>query len=290
VAASPKTGDTVDVVVSLGDQVEVPSQVTVPNVVGSTTAAATAAIEAVGLTATATTAYSTSVAIGKVISQTPAASATVDYGSAVAIVSSLGTLVPDVVGDSYPVAQALIEVAGLVYSATTENSTIVPAGNIISQSPTSGTLVSPGNTVSVVRSLGKDSASFNAVKSVADFLENALMLSAESGDTLHERIAMDRTPPDFENTTTALQVQEQSGAPQFALLPAMRRQIAVKCFGGTADFDGCCEVHERVKAVLHNQHGMNIMFAELVTSSRYYEPDTGWPVVLDVYQVETIGD
>lgn len=134
----------------------------------------------------------------------------------------------------------------------------------------------------------------NAVKLIAEYLATQLEAVSESGDTLHERIAMDRTPPEFENEAAAIQVQEQSGAPAYALLPAMRRQIAIKCFGGTTDFDACCEVSEKVKAVLHNSHGGadegGIMFAELVTSSRYYEPDTGWPVVLDIYQIETIGD
>jgi hypothetical protein len=133
---------------------------------------------------------------------------------------------------------------------------------------------------------------FNAVRLVAEFLEDALYQTAESGDLLHQYVAMDRLPPDFDNDMPAISIQEQSGAPAYALVPAVRRQIAIKHFGGTADFDGCCEVFERVKAILHNHHGAahegGLMFAELVTTSRYYEPDTGWPVILALYQVETI--
>jgi len=64
--------------------------VTVPDVVGDTEAAGTAEIEALGLTVTATTANSSSVAAGLIISQSPAAGAEVAPGSAVAIVVSLG--------------------------------------------------------------------------------------------------------------------------------------------------------------------------------------------------------
>jgi beta-lactam-binding protein with PASTA domain len=142
-------GDTVTVTVSLG-----PVQVTVPNVVGSTTAAATAAIEAVGLTATATTAYSTSVAIGKVINQTPAASATVDLGSAVAIVSSIGALVPNVVGQTYSAARWAIENQLLKYSSTNAYSSTVTVGSVINQTPAAGSAVAPASTVAVIISLG----------------------------------------------------------------------------------------------------------------------------------------
>ncbi len=72
---------------------------TVPNVVGSTQAAATTAITGAGLSVgTVTTATSTTVAIGKVISQNPASGASVAPGSAVNLVVSSGTTVPNVVG------------------------------------------------------------------------------------------------------------------------------------------------------------------------------------------------
>lgn len=64
--------------------------VIVPDVVGETEAQATIDITAVGLTVSATTAYSSTVAAGLVISQVPAGGSSVAPGSDVAIVVSLG--------------------------------------------------------------------------------------------------------------------------------------------------------------------------------------------------------
>lgn len=64
--------------------------VTVPDVVGLSQAAAVSAIEAEGLTASVTSGYSETVPVGDVISQNPAAGASVASGSSVGIVVSLG--------------------------------------------------------------------------------------------------------------------------------------------------------------------------------------------------------
>lgn len=64
--------------------------VTVPDVVGDTQAAGTATIEGLGLTVSVTTAYSSVVAAGLIISQDPAGGVEVAPGSNVAIVVSLG--------------------------------------------------------------------------------------------------------------------------------------------------------------------------------------------------------
>ena len=129
----------------------------------------------------------------------------------------------------------------------------------------------------------------NAVKAVTQFLEAGIEVS---GDTLHERIAMDRMPPDFENATAAVMVREQTAGAGAAQAPILARQMAIHCYGGTNDFDGSEAVAARVYAVLHNQSGGTaaggIVFSQLVTSTRYFEPNTGWAVVLSVYQVETI--
>ena len=80
-------GSAVDLVVSTGP----PSNVTVPNVVGQTQAAATTAINNAGLVVGAITQQtSLTVPAGSVISQNPAAGASVPSGSAVALVVSLG--------------------------------------------------------------------------------------------------------------------------------------------------------------------------------------------------------
>ena len=85
--ASVAPGSAVALLVSLGPVVTV----TVPNVVNSTQAAASASLTAAGLTTGAiTNANSATVAAGSVISQNPASGASVAPGSAVALVVSLG--------------------------------------------------------------------------------------------------------------------------------------------------------------------------------------------------------
>jgi hypothetical protein len=80
-------GSAVALVVSSG-----PAMVSVPNVVGGSESAATAAIAAAGLTlGTVTTQSSTTVAAGNVLSESPAAGTSVTTGAAVSLVVSTGT-------------------------------------------------------------------------------------------------------------------------------------------------------------------------------------------------------
>lgn len=85
------SGSAVNLVVSSG-----PQGVSVPNVVGQTQSAAQSAITSVGLTVgTVTTAPSTTVPAGNVISQTPAAGTTALLGTAVNLVVSVGIITLD---------------------------------------------------------------------------------------------------------------------------------------------------------------------------------------------------
>jgi beta-lactam-binding protein with PASTA domain len=119
---------------------------------------------------TVTTAYSETVAIGVIISQDPAAGTAVEPGSAVDIVVSLGTQVPDVVGMDASTfsseAFTTIEGVGLyvnplnliqIYSET------VPLGYVIAQDPVGGTGVEPSSEVILTISLGPE---FKAVPDV----------------------------------------------------------------------------------------------------------------------------
>ena len=84
--ASAQLGSAINLTVSLG-----PPQITVPNVVGQPQAQAQTALLAADLTVgTITKAHSTTVAVGNVISQTPAAGATAPSGSPVNLVISSG--------------------------------------------------------------------------------------------------------------------------------------------------------------------------------------------------------
>jgi beta-lactam-binding protein with PASTA domain len=78
-------GSTVSIIVSSG-----PAQILVPNVVGMQVNTAQNALNGAGLTSTVTTAHSLTVPVDQIISQTPAAGTSVNPGSSVTIVKSLG--------------------------------------------------------------------------------------------------------------------------------------------------------------------------------------------------------
>ncbi len=135
------------------------AQVSVPNVVGDTQAAATTAITGAGLTVVAVTnASSASVASGEVISETPAAGTSAASGSPVALVVSSGPAsvsVPNVVGDTQAAASTAITGAGLtVGTVTTQSSSTVAAGDVISENPGAATTVNKGSSVTLVVSSG----------------------------------------------------------------------------------------------------------------------------------------
>ncbi|PYR33742.1 MAG: hypothetical protein DMF93_24630, partial [Acidobacteria bacterium] len=147
---------TVALVVSSG-----PPQVTVPNVVGLTQAAATTAITGADLVVGAVTqSSSATVPAGSVITQSPAAGASVATGSAIALVVSTGVpqvlvVVPNVIEMTQADATAAITDAKLaVGTVTTASSTSVDAGSVISQSPIGGASATVGAAVDLVVSSG----------------------------------------------------------------------------------------------------------------------------------------
>ena len=95
---------------------------------------------------------------GNVISQNPAANASVAPGSSVNIVVSSGpanVTVPNVVGLTQAAATTAITNAGLVLGTVTQQSSAnVPAGNVISQNPAANASVAPGSSVNIVVSSG----------------------------------------------------------------------------------------------------------------------------------------
>jgi hypothetical protein len=131
--------------------------VTLPNVVGKTQAAASSALTSAGLTVgTITKAYSSTVASGNVISQSPASGTSVASGSAVNLTASKGTqpvamkTVPNVVGKTQAAASSALTSVGLTVGTITQAySSTVASGNVISQSPVSGTSVASGSAVSL---------------------------------------------------------------------------------------------------------------------------------------------
>jgi len=160
ISSDPAAGTTVQpgavvhLVVSSG-----PCPVTVPEVVGQAQSDAAAAIQGASLTVgTVGTQCSDGVPAGQVISQSPAAGASVQPGSAVNLVVSAGpAVVPNVVGQGQSAAAAAaIEGAGLTVGAVQQvYSTSVTAGLVIRQNPVAGTILPCGGSVNLLVSLGK---------------------------------------------------------------------------------------------------------------------------------------
>ncbi|MHC4498103.1 MAG: PASTA domain-containing protein, partial [Planctomycetota bacterium] len=160
ISQNPTTGTTVsmgspvDLIVSLGQPV-------VPNVVGQTLAAATAAIEAVEtlVVGTVIEQFSETVAAGLVIDQNPAGETAVPLGSYVDLIVSLGppVVVPDVVEQTEAEAISTISaVSGLsVGTVVYEYNDTVAAYLVISQDPAGETMVPVGSAVDLIVSLGQ---------------------------------------------------------------------------------------------------------------------------------------
>jgi beta-lactam-binding protein with PASTA domain len=152
--SSVAEGSQVQLLISSG-----PEMVAVPNVEGSTQAAATTAItEAKLKVGTAAQQTSNTVAPGSVISQDPASGSSLAEGSPVNLVISSGpqmVTVPNVEGLTQDAAATAIRAAKLtVGTITQQTSNTVVIGNVISQDPASGSSVAQGSPVNLVISSG----------------------------------------------------------------------------------------------------------------------------------------
>ena len=146
--------------------------VSVPNVVADTVSQATSALAGAALTLGAqTTASSSSVPSGEVISQSPAAGTNVTSGTAVTVVVSSGPAmvsVPNVVSDTVSQATTALQAVGLTLgNQTTATSNSVPSGEIISENPAASTSVADGAAVSVVVSSGPAAPTYTTLYSFA---------------------------------------------------------------------------------------------------------------------------
>ncbi len=150
-----------------------PAPCTVPGVVGQTQASAESAITGAGFSSSSSTASSSTIPSGNVISQTPSGGASATCGSNVSIVVSTGAAlcsVPGVVGQTQASAESAITSAGLAAVISTASSSTVPSGNVISQTPSGGASVTCGSNVSVIVSAGSSSCN---IPNVVGLLEQA---------------------------------------------------------------------------------------------------------------------
>ncbi|MEQ8677656.1 MAG: tandem-95 repeat protein [Aggregatilineales bacterium] len=214
-------GDPVDLVISVG------RSITVPDVVGLAQTAAETALQNETLVV-GTIAYTSSAQpADSVVSQSPSAGTSVNEGTAVDLVLSLGdleqTTVPDVVGLLEADAQTAISNANLYVSSTTSISSIEPVGTVLDQSPPAGTTVDELTGVEITVSLG----GFALVPDVVGLLQadaetaitNANLIvgtvSQQTSTTVPAGNVISQTPPPNTevNTGNAVDLVVSSGSP-----------------------------------------------------------------------------
>ncbi len=138
-------GQAVNVTVSAGK-----AQVQVPNLVGmGSTNDAQIALGDAGLALGTVTQKDSDQPEGTILSQSPAAGASVDAGSKVNVVTSTGNIVvPNVVGLSLEQAQANLGQLGFQLSVVNQPSS-TPAGTVLAQAPTANSKAKKGSLVTI---------------------------------------------------------------------------------------------------------------------------------------------
>ena len=134
--------------------------VNIPNVVGQSETDASAALTAKGFNVTKTTSYSSSVAEGYVISQTPNGDTQGKEGDTITLEISLGSekiTVPDV-STSYKSEEQAREMLSQFNVSTTTKYSDTDAGIVIGQSLAAGTQADPGASITITVSLGPEPA------------------------------------------------------------------------------------------------------------------------------------
>jgi beta-lactam-binding protein with PASTA domain len=125
--------------------------VEIPSITGLAREAAAAALEGAGLAVGRVTEKASEEPRGAVIGTNPAAGKLVPASAEVDLVLSSGpaqVTAPDVVGQNYAVARAMLEQLGLALGEVTFDSTAVqPPNTIIAQSPAAGASVPPGTRI-----------------------------------------------------------------------------------------------------------------------------------------------
>ena len=151
---------TIEVIISSGSAGNSENAVDIPNVVGQSETDASAALTAKGFQVTKTTSYSSSVAEGYVISQTPNGDTQGKEGDTITLEISLGSekiTVPDV-STSYKSEEQAREMLSQFNVSTTTKYSDTDAGIVIGQSLAVGTQADPGASITITVSLGPEPA------------------------------------------------------------------------------------------------------------------------------------
>lgn len=151
---------TIEVIISSGSAGNSENAVDIPNVVGQSETDASAALTAKGFNVTKTTSYSSSVAEGYVISQTPNGDTQGKEGDTITLEISLGSekiTVPDV-STSYKSEEQAKELLSQFNVSTATKYSDTDAGIVIGQSLEAGTQADPGASITITVSLGPEPA------------------------------------------------------------------------------------------------------------------------------------
>lgn len=172
-------GSVVELVVSLGDDVEVPSTI------GQNKASAESAVSAAGLQIYVVEQFSEEVGKGAVISQTPQGGAKTARGSTITITISKGkdpkakkVSVPLVVGKSRNEALATLRNVELNSAFDDAYSDTVPIGIVISQNPAEGQEAVRGASVALTISKGPDKVNVPSVVGLAQANGSSMVANA----------------------------------------------------------------------------------------------------------------
>ena len=166
ISQDPQDGKTVEknttigVIISSGPAENSENAVDIPNVVGQSESDASAALAAKGFNVSKTTSYSSSVAEGYVISQTPEGDIQGKEGDTITLEISLGSekiTVPDVVS-TYKSEEQAKEILSQFNVSTTTKYSDTDAGIVIGQSLAEGTQADPGASITITVSLGPEPA------------------------------------------------------------------------------------------------------------------------------------
>ncbi len=149
-------GSKINLVISGGT--EPPKEVAVPDISNLTAAEAEAKIKEAGLIPQAgESVFDEQVEVGRVVSQSPAAGATVKEGDTITYVTSKGVEsieIPDVIGSSQADATQTLEAAGFSVSVK-ESQSDKAKGTVIAVDPKAGGKADRGSTVTITVSTGK---------------------------------------------------------------------------------------------------------------------------------------
>ena len=174
----PSSGVDISITTSKGDDIEV------PNIVGKSVEEASSILYQAGLEAISKKQESTEYEAGFIMSQEPAAGATVKPGTKLSLIVSsgkvVGATVPDVVGLTEAEAKVKLEAEGFVMQKQLQESRDVEKGVVISQNPLGASTVPSGSDITVVVSSGSSTPQIEMPNLVNKNQEEAKVLIEES--------------------------------------------------------------------------------------------------------------